>query len=51
MVVANHSRNFKGIYSIMVTASKMEEYLKEEGRMEDRKISLFEIGKKRTVKS
>ena len=44
LVVLNHFRNFKGIYSIVVATSKMEEYLCRERKL------LFEI-EKRKVKN
>ena len=45
VVVLDHFRNFKGIQSIVVTTSKIEEYLS----VRERKL-LFEI-EKRKVKS
>ena len=45
VVVLDHFRNFKGIQSIVVTTSKIEEYLS----VRERKL-LFEI-EKRNVKS
>ena len=41
VVVLDHFRNFKGIFSIVVTTLKMEEYLSRERKL------LFEIEKRR----